>query len=136
MLDGADERRVAECGLDRIALVEDVPERLRDGGDEDERLAREGVPLVTDAGVIIGKKDAATLGDTARAGEGLGGVEGAVVVGQLFAGLDVADGDLEVVADGEAVGGAGVVEEAGVVPAEDVVSAAVDAGVLVAKSST
>jgi len=92
----------------------------------DASASREGVPLVADASVIVGEQDAATLGGSARAGEGLGEVESAVVVGQLFAGLDVADGDLEVVADGEAVGGAGVVIEAGVVPAEDVVAVPVD----------
>jgi hypothetical protein len=123
VLDGAEEGRIAERGLELGAFAEDVPQRLRYSGNEDKCVAREVVPLVADAGVIIGEQDATTLDGSARAGEGLGEVEGAVVVGQLFAGLDVADRDLEVVADGEAVGGAGVVEEAGVILAEDMVAA-------------
>ena len=117
VLDGAEEGRIAERGLDLGAFGEDVPQRLHEGRDEDEGIAREGVPLVADAGVVIREDDAAALRCATRAGKGLGEVEGAVVVGQLVAGQDVADGDLEVVADAEAVGEAGVVEEAGVVPA-------------------
>jgi hypothetical protein len=52
VLDGAEKGQVAERGLDLGALEKDIPEWLRDGGDEDERVAREGVPLVADAGMI------------------------------------------------------------------------------------
>ena len=72
---------------------------------------------------------ATAIAGGAQAREGFAGIESAIVVGEFFAGGDIADGEFEVVADAEAVGGAGVVEEPGVVPAQDVVTAGVDVGV-------
>src|SRR5262249_19559657 len=45
--------------------------------------------------------------------------EAAVIAGQLVAGLDIANGDLEPERSADAVGHAGVIHEAGVVPGQD-----------------
>ena len=130
-VDGAEAVGVGEGGFDVGAVGEDVPQGLGDGGDQEKGFAGAGVPAVAVAGEVVGLDGAAAVGGVAEAGEGDEGIEGAVVVGELFAGGDVADGEFEVVAEAEAVGGAGVVEVAAVVPAEDVASAGVDVGVFV-----
>ena len=127
----AEERGIGECGLDGGAFGrgEDFPERLLDRADAEEGGAGGLVPGVGEADHVVGEDLAAAGGGGAGAGKGFGGVERAVVVGEFLAGLDIADGEFEVVTDGEAVGGAGVVEEARVVPAENVAACAVDVGI-------
>jgi hypothetical protein len=128
-VDGAEAVGVGEGGFDVGAFGDDFPERLGDGGDEKEGFAGAGVPAVAEAGEVVGLDGAAAVGGVAEAGEGDERIEGAVVVGEFLADGDVADGEFEVVAEAEAVGGAGMVEEAAVVPAENVTAAGVDVGV-------
>lgn len=129
VVDGAEAGGLGEGGLDLFAVAHDFPEGLGHGANEKKGLAGGGVPAVGEAGHVVGLHVTAAALGGAAAGKGLGGVEGAVVVGELLAGGDVADGELEVVADGEAVGGAGVVEEAPVVPAEDVAPLSIHVGI-------
>jgi len=58
-------------------------------------------------------------------------VERAVVVGELFAGADVAHGQLKAVGGGDAVGLEAVVHEARVVPAEDIIAVPVAVGIFI-----
>ncbi len=70
---------------------------------------------------IVGIYDFASRAfvDTAKGG---GDIQVAVVVGQLFAGVNVPDGNFKVVGCGQAVGVEAVVDVAAVIPAEDQVS--------------
>jgi hypothetical protein len=130
-VDGTETGGIGEGGLDVGAVGEHVPEGLLDGGNKEERFAGAGVPAVAVAGKVVGLNGAAAIGGVAEAGEGGERVKRAVVVGKLLAGGDVADGDFEVVAEAQAVGAAGVVKEASVIPAENVAAAGVDVGVFV-----
>ena len=72
---------------------------------------------------------ATTLRRTARTVELLTRIERPILFGQLLSGCDVAHRHLKVVADTQAIRITRVIVEAGVVPAQNVVTPAVDVGV-------
>lgn len=131
VVERAEARWIGERGFDGGAVFgrEDLPQGLLHFPDAEKGRAGGGVPGVAEAEHVVGEHLAATGGGGAGAGEGFGGVERAVVVGQLLAGPDVADREFEVVADGETVRRAGVVEETRMIPAENVTAGGVDVGV-------
>src|SRR5437868_4360821 len=86
-LDGAGER-----GLHFVLLLDEMPERLLEAADEGEGGVHDRVPRVGEAGGIVGANFLAALGRAAAAGEAGLDVERAVVVGELVAGVEVADG--------------------------------------------
>ncbi len=78
---------------------------------------------------VGGSDDASALRVAAGAREFRLDIQRAVIVGNLLAGLDIADRDLKIEAGRERRRMAGMVDEAGVVPAQDPFAAAVLVGV-------
>src|SRR5262249_35167953 len=100
------------------ALFQQRPQRLIDGTRQPEGGERLAVPVIGELQGVGRAHEAAALRRSAAAGKLVVDVERSVVVGELFAGQDVANGDLEVEAGAAAAGLARVVDEPAVIPAQ------------------
>lgn len=129
-VDGAEQGRVLERLFDLLLLLQQIPQRLFHVGYLEERLGNFLVPMRGKVFQIIRADLLPAFWMAAEAAEVLAQIQRAVIVGQLFAHLDVTGGDLEIVTGGHAVRGTGVVEEPGVVPAQDDVTPRVHERVL------
>lgn len=130
-VDGTKAIRIRESGFDFGSFRDDVPQWLGDGRNQEKSLACPGVPTVAETSEVVGLHGLAAIDGAAEAGEGDERIERAVIVREFLAGGDVADGEFEVVTEAQAIGVAGVVEVAAVIPAEDVTATGVDVGVFV-----
>jgi hypothetical protein len=91
-----DARFTGQDGANRSLLADEFPQRLSDGGDERKRRSDTFVPMVRKAFEVGGLDRAATLRMAAGTLEFRLDIQGAVVIGNLLSGLDIADRDFEI----------------------------------------
>jgi len=115
---------------DFIFFPHQFPKRLGNTFDIGKRGSNQVVPKSGVTYRVVRKYLATAVRCTAKTGKRFFQIESAVIVGNFFAGLNVAYGDFEIVTGTKADCRAGVIDESTVVPAENAIAAAVQIGVL------
>ena len=111
--------RVIRRFIHLVPVLEETIQRLGHASELLKGGAQLVIPMHPQAQEIVRLHHFPAAGGAAGANEGFARVEGAIVVGEFLAGLDIAHGDFEFIAGSQTIRLAGVVHKTGEIPAED-----------------